>query len=200
MLCQNVHVKSFTTFLFISFSVVMVSVLYVAPKTITFTFGRRSTITQSSPQSVRTETTILNVLQVSRPDVTWQSRDWLHMCIAHTSPVTTVCFAPFPGITVGEGVKEIGHLIVAGDYKGTIKVYVTSENLWFCIHTRFIYATSSLLLSLFHHFSLIIFLVQYSRNDDNINYFCYGYRVSFFFWNVTWWRTPTVRYTPVFVL
>ena len=49
--------------------------------------------------------------------------------IAHTSPVTAVCFAPFPGITVGEGVKEIGHLIVAGDYKGTIKVYVTSENL-----------------------------------------------------------------------
>ena len=51
------------------------------------------------------------------------------MFIAHTSPVTAVCFAPFPGITVGEGVKEIGHLIVAGDYKGTIKVYVTSENL-----------------------------------------------------------------------
>lgn len=152
MPCQNVHIKSFTTFLFISFSVVMASVLYVAPKTITFTFGRRSTITQSSPQSVRTETTILNVLQVSRPDVTWQSRDWLHMCIAHTSPVTAVCFAPFPGITVGEGVKEIGHLIVAGDYKGTIKVYVTSENLWFCIHMRFIYATSSLLLSLFSSF------------------------------------------------
>ncbi|XP_019857784.1 PREDICTED: WD repeat-containing protein 44-like isoform X1 [Amphimedon queenslandica] len=55
--------------------------------------------------------------------------DYFECFTAHTSPVTAVCFAPFPGITVGEGVKEIGHVIVAGDYKGTIKVYVTSENL-----------------------------------------------------------------------
>ena len=92
-------------------------------------------------QSEKTETITLSALLVNQ-----YKNNELHICknyqlqrlyiiiiiisfIAHTSPVTAVCFAPFPGITVGEGVKEIGHVIVAGDYKGTIKVYVTSENL-----------------------------------------------------------------------
>lgn len=49
--------------------------------------------------------------------------------IAHSAPVTAVCFAPVPGITVDEGLRDIGEVVVAGDYKGQIKVYVTSEVL-----------------------------------------------------------------------
>lgn len=43
--------------------------------------------------------------------------------------MTAVTFAPVPGITVDEGLRDIGEVIVAGDNKGNIKVYVTSEEL-----------------------------------------------------------------------
>ena len=43
--------------------------------------------------------------------------------------MTAAVFAPVPGITVDEGLKEVGQMIVAGDYQGGIKVYVNSEKL-----------------------------------------------------------------------
>lgn len=50
-------------------------------------------------------------------------------CIAHSAPVTTAVFAPVPGITVDEGIKEVGEIIVAADYQGCIKIYVSGEKL-----------------------------------------------------------------------
>jgi WD40 repeat protein len=55
--------------------------------------------------------------------------DFFESFTAHSAPVTTVSFAPVPGITVDEGLRDIGEVVVAGDYKGNIKVYVTSEEL-----------------------------------------------------------------------
>ena len=49
--------------------------------------------------------------------------------LAHTYPVTAAIFAPVPGITVDEGLRDIGEVIVAGDYQGHIKVYVNSDDL-----------------------------------------------------------------------
>ena len=48
---------------------------------------------------------------------------------AHSAPVTTAIFAPVPGITVDQGLKEVGEMIVAADYQGCIKIYVSNENL-----------------------------------------------------------------------
>ena len=48
---------------------------------------------------------------------------------AHSAPVTSAIFAPVPGITVDEGLKEVGQMIVAADYQGCIKIYVNSEQL-----------------------------------------------------------------------
>jgi len=48
---------------------------------------------------------------------------------AHSAPVTSAIFAPVPGITVDEGLKEVGQMIVAADYQGGIKIYVNSEQL-----------------------------------------------------------------------
>ena len=47
----------------------------------------------------------------------------------HSAPVTAAIFAPVPGITVDEGLSEVGHIIVAADYQGCIKVYVTGDVL-----------------------------------------------------------------------
>lgn len=47
----------------------------------------------------------------------------------HSAPVTVAIFAPVPGITVDEGLREVGQIIVAADYQGSIKVYVTGEVL-----------------------------------------------------------------------
>ena len=52
-----------------------------------------------------------------------------HTHTAHSAPVTSAVFAPVPGITVDEGIKEVGHMIVAADYQGCIKVYVNGERL-----------------------------------------------------------------------
>ena len=49
--------------------------------------------------------------------------------IAHSVPITAVVFAPVPGITVDEGIRDVGEVVVAGDYQGHIKVYVNSESL-----------------------------------------------------------------------
>jgi hypothetical protein len=43
--------------------------------------------------------------------------------------VTTAVFAPVPGITVDEGIKEVGEIVVAADYQGCIKIYVSGERL-----------------------------------------------------------------------
>ena len=43
--------------------------------------------------------------------------------------MTAVAFAPVPGITVDEGLRDIGEVVVAGDYKGNVKIYVNSEVL-----------------------------------------------------------------------
>ena len=48
---------------------------------------------------------------------------------AHHAPVTAAVFAPVPGITVDQGLKEVGQMIVAADYQGCIKVYVNTEKL-----------------------------------------------------------------------
>ena len=48
---------------------------------------------------------------------------------AHSAPVTAVAFAPVPGITVDEGLRDIGEVVIAGDYQGRIKVYVNSDVL-----------------------------------------------------------------------
>ena len=48
---------------------------------------------------------------------------------AHSAPVTAAVFAPVPGITVDQGLKEVGQMIIAADYQGSIKVYVNSEKL-----------------------------------------------------------------------
>ena len=48
---------------------------------------------------------------------------------AHSAPVTTAVFAPVPGITVDEGIKEVGEMVVAADYQGSIKIYVSGEKL-----------------------------------------------------------------------
>ena len=48
---------------------------------------------------------------------------------AHSAPVTTAVFAPVPGITVDEGLKEVGEMVVAADYQGSIKIYVSGEKL-----------------------------------------------------------------------
>ena len=48
---------------------------------------------------------------------------------AHSAPITTAVFAPVPGITVDEGIKEVGEMVVAADYQGCIKVYVSGETL-----------------------------------------------------------------------
>lgn len=48
---------------------------------------------------------------------------------AHSAPVTTAVFAPVPGITVDEGIKEVGEMVVAADYQGAIKIYVSGEKL-----------------------------------------------------------------------
>lgn len=47
----------------------------------------------------------------------------------HSAPVTTAVFAPVPGIAVDEGLKEVGHMMVAADYQGCIKVYVNTDHL-----------------------------------------------------------------------
>lgn len=47
----------------------------------------------------------------------------------HSAPVTTVVFAPVPGITVDQGLKEVGEMVVAADYQGCIKIYVSGEKL-----------------------------------------------------------------------
>jgi WD40 repeat protein len=47
----------------------------------------------------------------------------------HHAPVTAAVFAPVPGITVDQGLKEVGQMVIAADYQGGIKVYVNSENL-----------------------------------------------------------------------
>lgn len=47
--------------------------------------------------------------------------------------MTAAIFAPVPGITVDQGLKEVGQMIIAADYQGGIKVYVNSEKLWFII-------------------------------------------------------------------
>jgi len=52
-----------------------------------------------------------------------------HTLTAHSAPVTSAIFAPVPGITVDEGLKEVGQMIVAADYQGGIKIYVNSEQL-----------------------------------------------------------------------
>ena len=43
--------------------------------------------------------------------------------------MTAAVFAPVPGITVDEGLKEVGHMVVAADYQGCIKIYVNTEHL-----------------------------------------------------------------------
>lgn len=48
---------------------------------------------------------------------------------AHSAPVTTAVFAPVPGITVDQGIQEVGEMMVAADYQGCIKVYVSGETL-----------------------------------------------------------------------
>ena len=53
----------------------------------------------------------------------------LQMFTAHHAPVTAAVFAPVPGITVDQGLKEVGQMIIAADYQGSIKVYVNSEKL-----------------------------------------------------------------------
>ncbi len=54
---------------------------------------------------------------------------FVFLLLAHSAPVTAVSFAPVPGITVDEGLRDVGEVIVAGDYKGHIKIYVNSEKL-----------------------------------------------------------------------
>jgi len=51
------------------------------------------------------------------------------LCAAHSDPVTTAVFAPVPGITVDEGIREVGEMVVAADYQGSIKIYVSGEQL-----------------------------------------------------------------------
>ena len=51
------------------------------------------------------------------------------LSLAHAYPVTAAVFAPVPGITVDEGLRDIGEVVVAGDYQGHIKVYVNSDDL-----------------------------------------------------------------------
>ncbi len=48
---------------------------------------------------------------------------------AHSAPVTSAVFAPVPGISVDQGINEVGHMIVAADYQGCIKIYVSGEKL-----------------------------------------------------------------------
>lgn len=57
------------------------------------------------------------------------SLSFLPLYTAHSAPVTTAIFAPVPGITVDQGIKEVGEMIVAADYQGCIKIYVSNENL-----------------------------------------------------------------------
>ncbi|XP_064394517.1 WD repeat-containing protein 44-like isoform X2 [Halichondria panicea] len=47
----------------------------------------------------------------------------------HSAPVTSAVFAPVPGISVDQGINEVGHMIVAADYQGCIKIYVSGEKL-----------------------------------------------------------------------
>lgn len=47
---------------------------------------------------------------------------------AHTSVVTAAVFAPVPGFFVGEGLKDVGQVLVAADYSGAIKVYVNCSD------------------------------------------------------------------------
>jgi len=52
----------------------------------------------------------------------------LYLSTAHTSVVTAAVFAPVPGFFVGEGLKDVGQVIVAADYSGAIKVYVNCSD------------------------------------------------------------------------
>ena len=47
---------------------------------------------------------------------------------AHSSVVTAAVFAPVPGFFVGEGLKDVGQVLVAADYSGAIKVYVNCSD------------------------------------------------------------------------
>jgi len=48
---------------------------------------------------------------------------------AHNSVVTAAVFAPVPGFFAGEGLKDVGQVLVAADYSGAIKVYVNGSDL-----------------------------------------------------------------------
>jgi WD40 repeat protein len=48
---------------------------------------------------------------------------------AHTAVVTVAMFAPIPGLFANEGLREVGEVIVAADYQGRIKVYVSGPEL-----------------------------------------------------------------------
>lgn len=66
-----------------------------------------------------------NILSSVRRD----RNDYYESFSAHSAPVTAVAFAPVPGITVDEGLRDIGEVVIAGDYQGRIKVYVNSDVL-----------------------------------------------------------------------
>ena len=38
-------------------------------------------------------------------------------------------FAPIPGLFANEGLREVGEVIIAADYQGEIKVYVSGSEL-----------------------------------------------------------------------
>ena len=48
---------------------------------------------------------------------------------AHSSVVTTAVFAPIPGLFANAGLTEVGEVIVAADYQGEIKIYVSGAEL-----------------------------------------------------------------------
>ena len=60
--------------------------------------------------------------------LTYSSYRSLVISIAHSSVVTAAVFAPVPGFFVGEGLKDVGQVLVAADYSGAIKVYINCSN------------------------------------------------------------------------